>query len=121
MSNATETPPELTEEHETEHAPGHRRHAPVADDHAIPKDLHKPGNLLVIVMALVFAALLAGLFVVGWLPHEHAAAQAEADAQAVKASEEPIVSVANPRAQAANKEISLPCSVNANQQTALFA
>jgi RND family efflux transporter MFP subunit len=121
MSNATETPPEIAEEHQTEHPGPHRRHAPVADEHAIPKDLHKPSNVLVIVMALVFVVLLAGLFVVGWLPHERAAEQAAADAQAVQASEAPIVSVANPRPQAANKEISLPCSVNANQQTAIFA
>src|ERR1700743_460130 len=66
-----------------------------ASEHELPTNLPRPNALTIIVVVLLFIAVLAGLFFLGWRPHERAAEQARNDA-AERASMVPIVSVAKP-------------------------
>ena len=62
----------------------------------IPKDLPKPSTSAVILVAVILAACLAGLFILGWIPHHSAEDLANADAQA-QAGGLPAVTVARPK------------------------
>ncbi|MGA2230458.1 MAG: efflux RND transporter periplasmic adaptor subunit [Tepidisphaeraceae bacterium] len=96
------------------------RHPHALQEGSIPADLVKPSPLAVTVMVVVLLGLMAAFFVLGWIPHERAAAQADADADAAKPGP-PIVQVANPRPEKTSQDVWLPCDVKANQQTAVYA
>ena len=71
--------------------------APAEHDHEdLPKDLKKPHLLTVIGVGVLFAALLGGLFVVGYVPHKNAEKQAAEDA-AELSDETAMVAVAKPK------------------------
>jgi RND family efflux transporter MFP subunit len=73
----------------------------------------------VMALALVSAALAAGMFVLGWIPHrerEAAAATAAADAH-----HRPVVEVVVPRRAPDEFDLTLPGDVRANQATAVYA
>jgi RND family efflux transporter MFP subunit len=120
--NAIETEPEhelKPDDHDQAHHGGHR-HPQAIDEHDLPKDLPTPGNGLVIVVAVVAVALLAGLFLVGWIPRSRLANQTSADAKK-QSSGMPTVVVQPPQPEVTAKDIILPANLTANQQTALFA
>jgi len=98
---------------------GTHRHAHAMGSDALPHDLPKPGTFTVVLVALLFVGLLAGLFVIGWFPHERAAQQAQSDATEA-AGGKPAVSAARPHIEPSAKDITLPADLRANQQTALF-
>ncbi len=89
------------------------------DEHAIPKDLHKPKTITVIFVLLLFLVLMAGLFVIGWLPHKHMEEQTGADAK-TQGSTNLTLGVVHPKETALNKNLELPCNVKPNQQTDLY-
>jgi len=90
-----------------------------ANEHELPTDLRRPNPLTIIAAVLIFIAVLAGLFFIGWRPHERAAEQARNDA-AEQASMVPIVSVAKPIPTKSVQDLTWPCDVRANQDTALY-
>lgn len=87
------------------------------------EDLHlnlKPlGWLPMTVMGLGFAALLGGLFVVGYIPHEQRKREA-AEASVAIMDTRPIVATTQPYRAKAVPELVLPGSVRAFQATSLF-
>lgn len=98
----------------------HAHQGPVAmDEHDMPKDLHRPGNMTVIVVVLIFVALLAGIFVVGYIPHRHRVAEAEADATD-RTSMPLVVDVTRPKVTTTSKDVLLPGDLRPMQETALF-
>jgi len=99
---------------------GHSRHPHALSESDLPKDLHRPATGTVVVAVVVVVGLMAGLFVLGWIPHHRAAEQAAADAKD-QISAAPVVTVAPPSAEPSSKDIFLPCDVKANQQTAIYA
>jgi RND family efflux transporter MFP subunit len=99
---------------------GHGHHPQALTESELPTDLPKPKTATVILVLVILLCLLAGLFALGWLPHERATAQVDADA-ADAASGNPVVTVVHPSAQASSKDIFLPCDVRANQQTAIYS
>ena len=96
-----------------------RHHAQPHEEHTIPADLPRPSTKTVLVAVAVFLALLAALFVIGWVPYHNANTQADADA-AEQASAIPAVQVVHPEPSAGAKTLELPCDVRANQETLLF-
>ncbi len=105
-------------------APGANGHGSAHPQHpgteqAIPKDLRQPRPVTVLVVAVVFVALMAGLFVVGWFPHKNLAEQTRHDAADV-AKRLPIVGVTQPKAAKSAKDIILPGDVRPNQETPIF-
>jgi RND family efflux transporter MFP subunit len=96
------------------------RHPHALSEHDLPTDLPQTKTVTVIVMAAVFAAAMAGLFFVGWLPHHRAAEQAVSDA-AEQSSGEPAVSITLPKTAPASKDVFLPADIRANQQTAIYS
>jgi membrane fusion protein, multidrug efflux system len=113
-------PPPQRPEERPEERRGHGHHPQALSEDELPKDLPKPGTAAVILALVILIALLIGLFVLGWIPHERATAQVNADA-AEAASGDPLVSVVLPKSEASSKDIFLPCDVRANQQTAIFS
>ncbi len=89
------------------------------DENAIPKDLKRPHLLTIILALLLFCGVLAGFFFIGWRPHEKAVAEAKADASD-RADALPVVSIAKPQLSKAVKDLTWPCDVRANQETALY-
>jgi RND family efflux transporter MFP subunit len=103
----------------TPHAPVHGGgHAPLGHDE-IPTDLPNPSNTTVAIVAAVFVLLLVGLFVVGWFPHRHRVSEANSDA-AERASALPVVQVELPKKSNTSPDLTLPCDVRANQDTAIY-
>jgi RND family efflux transporter MFP subunit len=96
------------------------RHPHALSEHDLPSDLPQIKTVTVIIVTAVFAAMMLGLFIVGWLPHHRAVEQAQSDARE-QADGKPSVSVALPKAAAANKDVFLPADIRANQQTAIYA
>ena len=90
------------------------------DEHAIPRDLPKPGPLMIILALLLVAGLLYGLYFLGLTPHKIAVKQAEEDAKELTQGK-PIVGVATPKLAAAVREITLPCDVRPFQETSIFS
>lgn len=114
-----ESPPQ-TQEHDAPHRGGGHRHPQAIDEHDLPKNLPTPRGRTVIAVVAVLLVLLAGLFIVGWIPRSRIASQTRADATE-QSSGTPTVVVVNPQPEIASKDIVLPANVRANQQTALFA
>ncbi|HSV13236.1 MAG TPA: efflux RND transporter periplasmic adaptor subunit [Tepidisphaeraceae bacterium] len=85
----------------------------------IPKNLPRPSNATVIVVLGVFVLLLVALFFVGYIPHRHRVAEADADA-AERASGVPVVQVELPKKSAPTSDLLLPCDIRANQETAIY-
>ncbi len=85
----------------------------------IPHDLHRPHLLMVIAVVILFVGVLAGLFVVGRVPHDKVRAQAEGDANEQK---EMItsVTVAKPKRSEAAHTVSLPCDIRPYQETLVY-
>ncbi|MGN6367795.1 MAG: efflux RND transporter periplasmic adaptor subunit [Phycisphaerae bacterium] len=88
-------------------------------EHALPKDLKRPHPVAIIAALLLFCAVLAGLFFLGWDPHKKAEEQAQADA-AERVDALPVVTVAHPQPSKSVKDLTWPCDVRANQETALY-
>ncbi len=101
-----------------EHAPGQAGHDPHAEG-AIPDDLSTPSGLVIVGVVAAFVVLLAALFLVGYIPdhREQAATRHEA---AERAAAKPVVQWTNPTGFTGEKDVTLPCDVTANQQTALY-
>ena len=95
--------------------PDHGAH----DENAIPKDLKRPHPVTIIAALLLFCGVLAGLFFIGWRPHEKAVAEAKADASD-RADALPVVSLAKPQLSKSVKDLTWPSDVRANQETALY-
>jgi RND family efflux transporter MFP subunit len=89
------------------------------DPHALPTDLPKIGTGAVCLMALLAAAILGGLFMLGWVPRVHREEGLLADAEAVK-NARPIVDVTQPKRSAATMELVLPGDTRAMQETAIY-
>ncbi len=104
-------------------AQGMPLHAPDAPAHQelddLPRNLKKPHFLTVIVVALLFLCLLAGLFAVGWFPHEKTIKRAKADA-AEAADDTLTVAVTNPHRAVAEREVVLPATIRPNQDTLIY-
>ncbi|HUO11032.1 MAG TPA: efflux RND transporter periplasmic adaptor subunit [Phycisphaerae bacterium] len=101
-------------------APAPKSHDPApVDEHGIPKDLKRPHPVTIIAMLLLFCLVLAGLFYIGYKPHEKAAEQARADASEL-ANALPVVSIARPQPSKSVKDLTWPCDVRANQETAVY-
>ena len=89
------------------------------DEHGIPSDLKMPGGIAIAIAVVVFVLLLAGLFLLGWIPSQKEAALARNDAIA-RANLLPVVQYTMPVANSSNHDITLPCNVKANQSTAIY-
>jgi RND family efflux transporter MFP subunit len=90
------------------------------DDEQIPKDLKRPHTLTVIAVALLFVAVLAGLFFLGLKPHEQEIRQAEEDATAIN-SLVPVVNVIQPKPTEAAHVVVRPADIRPNQETMIYA
>jgi RND family efflux transporter MFP subunit len=88
-------------------------------EEVIPKDLPQPSSFTVAVVAVVFALMLVGLFLIGWFPHAHRLARANADA-ADAADKPPIVALTTAKTAPAEKDVVLPADVRAFQSTDIF-
>jgi len=73
----------------------------------------------VMALALVCTALAAGMFVLGWIPHQER--EAAAATTAADARHRPVVEVVVPRRAPDEFELTLPGDVRANQATAVYA
>ena len=62
----------------------------------LPPDLRRPGARTIILVALLFVAMLTGMFLVGYVPHRGDAARARTDANE-RANAVPSVGVLTPR------------------------
>jgi RND family efflux transporter MFP subunit len=99
-----------------------QKHAPHADagHDEIPKDLPRPSTATVLIVVGVFVLLLVALFIIGYVPHRHRVAEADADATE-RASTVPVVQVELPKRSAPTNDLTLPCDIKANQETAIYA
>ncbi len=88
-------------------------------DQTVATDLRRPRAWAIVAVLILFVALLAAMFYIGYVPREREAAQAVADA-AERAGVTPTVSVLKPTLQAVSNEILLPCDVRPFQQTAIY-
>jgi membrane fusion protein (multidrug efflux system) len=112
--SATATPPNSVKP-SVRHEP-----APQTDSHDdLPKDLKKPHVIIVIAVGLLFLAVLAALFVIGYLPHRRAEAAAVAAAE-IAGDDTPVVSISLPRPAQGAKEVILPCDIRPYQDTLIF-
>ncbi|HEY8665801.1 MAG TPA: efflux RND transporter periplasmic adaptor subunit, partial [Tepidisphaeraceae bacterium] len=96
--------------------------APSGHDDEIPTvdSLPKPRRWMLVGGALVVLIVLVVAFVAGVLPHMHRSAEFEAQAAAVT-NELPSVSVQYPAQSKATSDLKLPGSMQALQETALYA
>lgn len=94
-------------------------HSEVAAEKVIPTDLPRPGARTIILVVVLFLLMLAGMFVVGYVPHRGEAARARADADE-RASAVPVVGVATPRENTFAKDIVLPADIRPYQETAIY-
>lgn len=100
------------------HADPPVEHLPVLGDD-LPRTLPRVRTWMVLVLLLAFGLGIAGLFVLGYLPHR-AVKQEIATAAAQARSARPIVIVAPARRQEASTTLTLPAEVQAFQQTRIF-
>lgn len=91
-----------------------------ADGHAIPTDLPRIPWWGVSIIVIVLLVMLAGLFLLGWIPHQRKLAAAQ-EAASAAASSVPVVEVVKPRAAPGEEKVSLPGDAKANQMTAVYA
>jgi len=89
------------------------------EEQVIPADLPRPRGRTMLLFLGVVVALLAALFVVGWIPHHAAARMAIMDAQEV-ADAVPVVNVALPTPSVSMRDIKVWADVQANQQTDIY-
>jgi RND family efflux transporter MFP subunit len=120
QSRENQSQGEQSRESQSQEHPSHGRHPHAVAEGSIPENLPKPSGLVVTVMVVVLLALMAGFFVLGWIPHHRAAEQADADAAAAKPGA-PVVDVVQPRPEKTSQDVWLPCDVKANQQTSVYA
>ena len=101
-----------------EHGAG-KQHPHAMSTHDIPHDLKKPRTLTVVAVAILFVLLLAGLFVLGWLPYlaeQRDAAKLVSDG----AGDIPLVQAIAPVLAEGRHELVLPCDIKPSQETALY-
>jgi RND family efflux transporter MFP subunit len=85
----------------------------------IPHDLKSASTGAVIGMLGLFVLLLAGLFIVGFVPAEKEKKATREDAER-RGAAKPVALWAHPSISNGEKDVQLPCDVTANQQTALY-
>jgi RND family efflux transporter MFP subunit len=88
-------------------------------DEGVPHDLKSASGLTVTIMVVLFALLLVGLFLTGYLPSASEEKRVRADA-AERGSAKPYVQWAKPTESTGEKDVILPCDVDAYQQTAIY-
>jgi multidrug efflux pump subunit AcrA (membrane-fusion protein) len=108
---------------QTEHSSvgdNHRTAETSQDPHeAIPTDLPRLSNFAVVVAALVVVGCFAGLFALGWFPHQRRDAELTEHAQEMNELK-PVVQVAAPQRTQAGQDLVLPADVRAMQETSIF-
>jgi RND family efflux transporter MFP subunit len=85
----------------------------------IPKDLPRIGSVGVAILTMLFVAALAGLFLLGYLPHRRLQAEVNADA-ADGDDARPVVKVVFPIRQRDATNLDLPADIRAFQQTLIY-
>lgn len=95
--------------------------ASAVPDHgvALPTGLPRVGTGVVILATFAFAALLGGLFLLGYLPHAKRQKEVNADAAAVRDAR-PVVVVTFPTRQTDSPDLVLPGEVQAFQRTSIY-
>jgi RND family efflux transporter MFP subunit len=88
-------------------------------EETIPKDLKHASTGLVVVLVIIFAVLLVGLFLVGIIPDMRERNQVRKEA-AERGAAKPAVLWLNPTVSGGEKDVTLPCDVTAFQQTAIY-
>jgi RND family efflux transporter MFP subunit len=96
-------------------------HGPPAHDDpdALPADLPKVGTGRVLLITLAFAAVFAGLFLLGYLPHRRQQAKLHEESQEAQDAR-PVVNVDHPRRGPQTIDLTLPADAHANQATAIY-
>jgi RND family efflux transporter MFP subunit len=93
------------------------------DDHAhdegIPTDLPRVRTPAVIVVAVVTLLAFGGLFLLGWMPRQHQAAELREQSAALS-DDAPSVLVTQPKRTDKPQDLILPADVRARQETSLF-
>ena len=114
--NSTMTPPQKTPAPARD---GNGAPAPAHGGHdEIPKDLPKIGTGKIVIVAIVGVAILAGLFVIGYIPQRKRIA--EADRVAKEQGDKPIVDVALPKRPPTSGNLVLPADARAMQETPIY-
>ncbi len=98
------------------HAEPHEDHDEIPTVDSLPK----PRRWVLVVVAVLVLLVLAGAFAAGLFPHLHRAAEFDAEAAAV-ANDVPGVSLQFPTQTEATTQLDLPGSMQALQETSLFA
>jgi RND family efflux transporter MFP subunit len=98
---------------------GHPQGHGTGHDEGIPTDVKPASTALVVVLVLVFALLLGGLFLVGFIPSRNELRKIRAEA-AERANAKPAVLWLRPGESNGEKDVVLPCDVDAYQQTAIY-
>jgi membrane fusion protein, multidrug efflux system len=93
--------------------------AEVHDGEYLPHVL-RIGTAGVAVFAMLFVAVLVGLFLLGWYPHRQLQADIQADLAATRDAL-PVVAISTPKKQAQTRRVMLPADVQAFQHTLIFA
>lgn len=88
-------------------------------EESIPKNLKPASGATVLILVVVFAALLVGLFLVGFIPSWREQRKVRSEA-AARGSAKPSVQWLRPTTFTGEKDVTLPCDVAAYQQTAIF-
>ena len=96
-----------------------QQHGEGSHDEGVPKDLKTASTFTVIVMVSLFALLLVGLFLIGFIPSTREEHKIRAEA-AERGSAKPAVLWLKPTQFVGQKDVTLPCDVDAYQQTAIF-
>lgn len=90
------------------------------DEGQIPHDLPRPGNWTVVIAVVVFVLLLAGLFVIGFVPHQQRLAEVRADARDA-AADALVVSTIRARVAKTTSQVVLPGNVQPFKEASIFA
>src|ERR1700676_246489 len=93
--------------------------APNADEIGAPPPVPRPQKRSLLLLAVAAVVALAGLFLLGWLPHLHEQNALNAEAERI-ATAVPRVSVAHPRQSPAVVETLLPGDVQAMEETTVY-
>lgn len=97
-----------------------RKPAAHAPEHALEMDLPKISTGGMVAVAGALALLLAGVFLLGWIPHSRREAETERRARE-RVSALPIVELVRPRAAPNQETLQIPGDIRANRSTAIFA
>jgi RND family efflux transporter MFP subunit len=87
---------------------------------SIPSDLPRIGTAGIVVLALLFVAMLAGLFVLGYLPHQRLQTDLRAETDRANGSK-PLVTAAIPKRQQQATQLVLPADIESFQQTLVYS